>query len=128
MAVGSLLLTALTGKAAGSRPRGPHAAAPLLARGMGAPHRPGRALPPGCRAAGEAVGEAGGADGVQVGRKRQGEGQGWGRRGRRQVRPQNKRGVAGLGGGESRVRPGSRGGRRQLHPFPDPFPAYRGPH
>lgn len=36
MAVGSLLLTALTGKAAGSRPGGPHAAAPPLARGAGA--------------------------------------------------------------------------------------------
>lgn len=106
MAVGSLLLTALTGKAAGSRPGGPLAAAPPLA--------------PGCRAAGEAVGEAGGLTGFRWGGrgKERGRGGEQGDGGRSVPRTS----VAGLGGRRAESGPalGEAGGshRPSLSPFP----------
>lgn len=71
---GSLLLTALTGKAAGSRPGGPHAAAPLPARGS-APARPGAS--PGVQSGGRSCrrGGRGGLTGFR-----------WGGRGRERGR------------------------------------------
>lgn len=132
VAVGSLLLTALTGKAACSRAAGGAARySPPLARGAGGgTDVPARRFPRGAERQeklSERRGGGGRADRVregkeeEAGRARDGGVGGRPRRGRgrRQIRPQNKHGVPAWregAGGKSRVRPGSRGGRRQLPP------------